>query len=222
MKKVFLLFLFPSALFCQAEFIENDNFGLSGGYTFTGNESYNFSSFDFVLTTFGALDIGFEKGSGKLDDEYSPNQISTDAMLVYTAYNFKRINNNLVLKVLAGYYIGRAEKPGNRISSSGLLLGLGAYPRLLNANQFSIRVAVELSYGFLSTSNSASYFNDDSEFDNSRSIALGFNLVADVTKNFHFILSPFAAKDFLKSEDSFYFGLNTRLFISFEHRNNTQ
>ena len=222
MKKVFLLFLLPSALFCQAEFIENDKFGLSGGYTFSNNEAFNSSSFDFVITTFGVLDIGFEKGSGKLDDEYSPNQISTTAMLVYTAYNFKRINNNMILKVLAGYYLGTAEKSGNRISSSGLLLGLGAYPRVLTANQFSIRVAIELSYGFLSTSNSQNYFNDDSEFDNSRSIALGLNLVADVTKNFHFILSPFAAKDLLRSEDSFYFGLNTRLFISFEHRNNTQ
>jgi|WetSurMetagenome_2_1015567.scaffolds.fasta_scaffold31902_4 hypothetical protein len=221
MKKVFLLFLFPSALFCQAEFIENDKFGLSGGYTFANNEAFNSSSFDFVLTTFGDLDIGFEKGSGKLDDEYSPSQISTTATLVYTAYNFKRINNNLVLKVLAGYYMGTAENPGNRISSSGLLLGLGAYPRVLTAKQFSIRVAIELSYGFLSTSNSQSYYNDDSEFDNSRSISLGLNLVADITKNFHFILSPFAGKDLLRSEDSFYFGLNSRLFISFEHRNNT-
>lgn len=222
MQKVFLLFLIPSALFCQAEFTEDDDLGLSVGYTFAQNDVMNSSAFDFVFTTFGVLDIGFQTGSGKSDYEYSYDRISTSANLVYTAYCVKRRNNNLALKILAGYYNGTAKMPyGSRINSSGLLIGMGVYPRIINANQISLRVAVELSYGFLSTSNSQSYYNANSEFDNSRSISLGLNLLADVAKNFHFVLSPFVTKDLLQNENSIYYGLNSRLFISFEPVDNT-
>jgi hypothetical protein len=86
--------------------------------------------------------------------------------------------------------------------------------------QLSIRVAIELSYGFLSSS-SDSYYSDDSKFDNSRSISLGINWLIDVTKNFHFVLSPFVAKDLMMSENSPYYGLNSRIFISFETENKT-
>ena len=216
MQKVFLFLLFPAVLFCQSEFTEKDDFGLSAGYTFTQNDVMNSSAFDFVFTTFGVLDIGLQTGSGKSDYKYSSSQISTDANLLYAAYCFKRRNNNLMLKIFAGYYNGKAEIPYNHdISLYGLILGLGAYPRFVNADQISIRAAIELTYGILSTT-SDSYYSDDSDFDNSRSISIGINLVADPANNFHIIFSPFAAWDLLQNENSFYYGLNSRIFISFE------
>jgi len=216
-----LFLLFPLTLFCQAEFIENDDFGLSGGYTFAKNEIFYSSSFDFILTAFGTTDIGFQTGSGKLDNQYSSSRYNTSANLVYAAYSVKRRSNNLVLKILAGYYSG-SVKSGQSVEykSSGLLLGLGVYPRVISTHQLSIRIAVELSYGFLSTSSDGGYFSDDPQFDNSRSISMGINWLVDVTKNFHFVLSPFVAKDHMLSDNSIYYGFNSRLLISFEAEDN--
>jgi hypothetical protein len=77
MKKILFPLLFPISLFSQAEFIENDDFGVSGGYTFAKNEIFNSSTFDFVLTAFGTADIGFQTGGGKLDNQYSSSRYNT-------------------------------------------------------------------------------------------------------------------------------------------------
>jgi len=216
MKKVILFFLISSSLFCQSEFIENDDFGISGGYTYSKNEVSNSSAFDFVLTAFGAFDIGLQTGSGKLDNQYSSSRYSTSENLVYAAYSVKRRNNNLVLKILSGYYSASLKTDyTSNYNSTGLLLGAGVYPRIINTNQLSIRIAIELSYGILSTSEDGGYFSDDSEFDNSRSISLGINWIVDLTKNFHFVVSPFVAKDLTQSENSIYYGVNGRLLINF-------
>lgn len=216
MQKVFLFFLFPSILLCQSEFTENNDFGLSAGYTLSRNDVMNSSAFDFVLTFLGVLDVGVQTGSGDTDYKYSSSQISTDANLLYASYCFKRRNNNLVLKISAGYYTAKFDMPySSNISSSGAIFGLGVYPRFVNTDGFSIRAAIELSYGILSTT-SDSYLSRNSDFDNSRSISLGINLAADPTKNFHIIFSPFAAWDLLQTENSSYYGLNSRIFISFE------
>jgi hypothetical protein len=58
MKKVILFFLVSSPLFCQSEFIENNDFGISGGYTYSKNEVSNSSVFDLVLTALGVVDVG--------------------------------------------------------------------------------------------------------------------------------------------------------------------
>ncbi|MBT8379002.1 MAG: hypothetical protein KJN64_07220 [Ignavibacteria bacterium] len=222
MKIIFLIILFPSFLFSQSEFIENDDFGISGGYTFSKNNISNSSTLDFVFTALGVVDIGFQIGSGKLDNEYSSSSYNSSANLVYAAYNVKRRNNNLVLKILAGYYSGSVKSSqSTEFSSSGLLLGLGVYPRIIKVKQLSMRIALELSYGFLSTSSDGGYFRDDSQFDNSRTISLGINWLVDVTKNFHFVVSPFVSKDLMQSENSFYYGINGRLLLSFEAADNT-
>lgn len=141
-----------------------------------------------------------------MDNQYSSSPYSTSTNLIYEAYSIKRRSNNLVLKILAGYYYG-SIKSGQSVEfkSSGLLLGLGIYPRIINANQLSIRIAVELSYGFLSTSSNGGNFRDDSRFDNSRSISMGITWLVDFTKNFHFVLSPFVAKDLMLSDNSIYY-----------------
>lgn len=80
---------------------------------------------------------------------------------------------------------------------------------------------MELSYGFLSTFKDGGYYDDGSEFDNSRSISLVINWIVDLTENFHFVASPFVAKDLTLSENSIYYGVNGRLFINFKGDENS-
>ena len=221
MKKVILFFLVPLSVFAQSEFIENDDFGISGGYTYSKNEVSNSSVFDFVFTALGVADVGIQIGSGELENNYSSSPYNTNANLLYAAYSVKRRNNNLIVKILAGYYTGTVKpKYSSGVSSSGLLLGVGFYPRIINANQLSVRFALELSYGFLSTSEDGGYYSYDTEFDNSRSISLGINWIIDLTKNFHIVASPFVAKDLTLSENSVYYGVNGRIFINFTGEEN--
>ncbi len=211
----FILQLLPVTIFCQGQFIENNDFGFGAGYSILSNENSSTTSFDFVMTTFGIVDIGFEIGSGEIDNESSSDPYNLSANLIYVSYNFKRRNNDLVVKFLAGYYSGSVESNySSDFKSSGLLLGLGAYPRLMHTQYVSLRIAIELSYGFLSTSSDASYYNDDSQFDNSRVISFGLNLDLLPAKTFHIILSPNISKDLVNSENALYIGMNARILIS--------
>lgn len=110
MKKVILFILFSSSVFCQSESIENDDFGISGGYTYSKNKVYNSSVIDFVFTALGVADLEIQIGSGELENKYSSSPYNTSSNPLYAAYSIKKRNNNLMVKILAGYYTERIKK----------------------------------------------------------------------------------------------------------------
>ena len=80
-----------------------------------------------------------------------------------------------------------------------------------------MRLTLELTYGFISTSVNNGYYSDDnSTYDDTRSIAAGLSFMLGFSENFNLVLSPFASKDLVNSSSSFLFGVNGRLLLSFK------
>jgi hypothetical protein len=211
---LFLLYLISIQAYSQSEFIEDNSFGLGAGFTYARNDIAYSSTLDFAISFLGTADLGFQVGGGEVDYENVSEPVNTSANLVYASYNFKRRNNDLVIKVSAGYFTGSVESGYiSDISTSGLLLGLGVYPRFLNSQKFDLRFALDLSYGFLS---------NDSQSDDSRTISLGLSFLIGASENFHIIFTPLISKDLVNSENSIYYGINSRMLISFAANEETQ
>lgn len=214
MKFIFLFFLTTSITFSQSEFIDSSVVGLGGGYTYAHNYNFTSSGYDFVITLFGSVDVGFQFSNGDADVEYS-DHIKTSSNTVYIGYNFKKRENAINLKLLLGYYSGEISQ--SSLSSSGLVIGLGFYPRILNDKNFVFRILSELDYGFLTSSSGGNYFgDDDSKYIDMRTFALGLSMRVILTKNINLVFSPFISKDIIHSENKLSLGIDTRFVLGFE------
>ena len=213
---IIILFVTPF-IFSQSEYIDGNSFGLSGGYNYGSNDNSSIDGFDLALTFLGSIDFGYQYSEGKTEVDFYENEVHTLGNLVYLAYNFKKRENKFNLKVLAGYFSGDTKYHGDKLKSSGILIGLGFYPRILKEDVITLRASIELSYGFLSTSTGYSYYgSDNSEFDNSRSLSIGLNLKIGLSPNINLALAPFISKDLINSDNPFFFGIGGRLILSFD------
>ena len=216
MKFLIFFFILTSISFCQSELLDSTSaIGFGVGYTYANNDKSSTNGFDLVVSVLSTIDIGIQSSTGKTEVDYYDDDLKTSSTSVYLAYNFKRKNNAINLKVLLGYYTADIVK--SSISSSGVIAGLGFYPRFLDDMNVVLRGALELQYGFLSTQDNNSYYRyDNSEFDNSRSISAGLIINIIPSTNFHMVFEPFVSKDLLHSDNPVYVGINVRLLFSFE------
>ena len=217
----FIFLLLTTSVFCQSEYLEGDSFGLSGSYNYAKNDNSNSSGFDLVLSLLGSTDIGFQHSSGeiKIGDYYNNlyySKANSTSNIFFGDYVFKNKDNSINTKVLLGYYTANFDFDYDKtISSSGALVGLGLYPRILKTNIIKILLSFELSYGFLSISKW--YTNpgeDDSQFNNTRSLAGGISIQGIISPNISLIAVPFLSKDLVVSDRSVYWGISVRLILS--------
>lgn len=215
MKFLFIFFVLTSISFCQSELLDSTSvMGLGVGYAFASNNNSSINGFDLVISVRSTIDLGIQSSTGKTEVDYNDEDIRTSSTSVYLAYNFKRRNDAINLKVLLGYY--QADIVKSNISSSGVIAGLGLYPRFLDDKNFVLRGSLELQYGFLSTQDNGSYYSfDNAEHDDSRSISVGLIINIIPFSNLHLVFAPFVSKDLLHSDNPAYVGLDGRVLLSF-------
>jgi len=220
----FLLLLLPQFVHSQSEYIDKNTFGISGGYNYSENNISSSSGFDVVFTLLSSIDVGYQRASGNVenkDNYYYRDIIKTSSNIFYADYNFRQRENAINLKALIGYFNGSTSMENiygdeRKINSSGVVLGLGIYPRLSSNKYFEGRAAVELTYGLLSNSIEQPYSGEiESEFNNIRSLSIGLPLRLIITPAFSFVFAPYASKDLVNTDYSIFWGISLRTVVSF-------
>jgi hypothetical protein len=219
MKLILCYFLLASsAIYCQSEFIGDNDFGFGGGYTVANNNISSSNGLDFAFTFINLFDFGFQYSSADVDVENSDSNIESSLIFVYLGYNIKKRDNAFILKPAVGYLsasVGRTLSSKTKVS--GPAIGIGFYPRVVNTSHFELRAAIELLYGFLSGSNNQSFSSgEDSKYYDTRSLSLGISAGFFLTENVNLVLAPFVSKDLVSSESSFAIGFMGRLVLGFK------
>lgn len=218
MKVLILTIFFSISIYSQGEYLEKDEFGISGGYSISGNDMSSVSGIDAVLSILGIVDFGVQHASGEHDTEFSSTNLESSGTIFSLAYIFKKSDNNFNLKFILGYYTGSvSENSGQASTSEGVVAGFGIYPRIVKSKNFEMRFILEFTYGFISTSTITSYYRDEySTYDDTRNLAAGISFNIGLSENFNLIFSPFGSKDLLASSNSVVFGVNGRILLSFK------
>lgn len=220
----FLLVQYPPLVYSQSEYIDINTFGISGGYNYNENEISSSSGFDVVFTLLSSIDVGYQRAGGKIentDNYYYRSTINTSSNIFYADYNFRLRENAINLKALIGYIYGSTSMESiygdeRKINSSGVVLGLGIYPRLTSNKFIEGRVALELVYGMISNSVENPYPGEmESEFNSTRTISLGLPIRFKLTPEFNLVFSPFLSKDLVNTDHSISWGFSLRSVISF-------
>ena len=212
MKFFYLILIASSLSYCQSEFINGNDFGIGTGYTYSANDLSKSSSFEGVFTFIGAIDLGLQFSNGTVDIN---RKINSSSSTFYLAYNFKRQNTALNLKIILGYQVGSVERHyyTSKMKSSGLLVGVGFYPSFIKTKPFFWMGVIELLYGFNSVAPAS--VPQNSELIDTRSISAGFNLGFTLFPKFNLVLSPFISKDLINDDISAFYGISGRIIFSF-------
>ena len=211
MKSLFLLLIFSSLTYGQSEFMTDNNFGIGAAYTYSANNISKSSSFDGVITFIGTIDLGLQFSNGTVDINSKTKSSSTT---YYLAFNLKRHNKALNIKIPLGYQSGSIEENyyTDKMNSSGFLVGAGFYPTFIRTKPIFLMGAIELLYGF----NSVAPANvpQNSKPIDTRMISVGFNLGSTILPKFILVPSPFISKDLINEEISVFYGISARMIFS--------
>ena len=212
MKYIFLLLIFSSLTYSQSEFMTGNDFCIGAGYTYSANDISKSSSFDGVVTFIGTVDMGLQFSNGTIDINGKTKSSSTT---FYLAFNLKRHNKALNLKILLGYQSGSIEANyyTAKMNSSGFLVGAGFYPTFIRTKPFFWMGAIELLYGFNSVA--PANIPQNSKPIDTRMISVGFNLGSTILPQFILVLSPFISKDLINKEISVFYGISAQMIFSF-------